>query len=245
MPTQQHLAYVLRLADNALILGQRNAEWTGHGPVLEEDIAPANISLDLIGQARLYHYYESKEAILFDLLDRYTKRLMLTIAEVEGASQRRELNEQQTFAELIRAFLAEYETSHTRHVARLNNVKYLVQTQRAIILDRQRDIVAAFARQLARAYPQRVTKANQTALTMMVFGMINWTFTWLKPGGKMTYAHFADEVVAVLERGLASGCRHYRAANRGAGMTVPIPLRAGSTPCELASHGVLHRSMAF
>lgn len=35
-------------------------------------------------KARLYHYYESKEAILFDLLDRYTKRLMLIIAEVEG-----------------------------------------------------------------------------------------------------------------------------------------------------------------
>lgn len=47
--------YVLRLADNALILGQRNAEWCGHGPVLEEDIALANISLDLIGQARLLY----------------------------------------------------------------------------------------------------------------------------------------------------------------------------------------------
>ncbi|SOY52545.1 subunit of multicomponent oxygenase, phenylacetic acid degradation [Cupriavidus taiwanensis] len=49
------LRYVLRLADNALILGQRNAEWCGHGPVLEEDIALANISLDLIGQARLLY----------------------------------------------------------------------------------------------------------------------------------------------------------------------------------------------
>jgi ring-1,2-phenylacetyl-CoA epoxidase subunit PaaC len=55
MSTQHHLAYVMRLADNALILGQRNAEWTGHGPVLEEDIALANISLDLIGQARMLY----------------------------------------------------------------------------------------------------------------------------------------------------------------------------------------------
>jgi len=45
--------YLLQLADNALILGQRNAEWCGHGPVLEEDIALTNISLDLIGQSRL------------------------------------------------------------------------------------------------------------------------------------------------------------------------------------------------
>jgi len=48
-------AYLLHLADNALILGQRNAEWCGHGPVLEEDIALANNSLDLIGQARLLY----------------------------------------------------------------------------------------------------------------------------------------------------------------------------------------------
>jgi ring-1,2-phenylacetyl-CoA epoxidase subunit PaaC len=49
--------YLLQLADNALVLGQRNAEWCGHGPVLEEDIALANISLDLIGQARLLYQH--------------------------------------------------------------------------------------------------------------------------------------------------------------------------------------------
>jgi ring-1,2-phenylacetyl-CoA epoxidase subunit PaaC len=49
--------YVLRLGDNALVLGQRLAEWLGHAPILEEDIASANISLDLIGQARLWLTY--------------------------------------------------------------------------------------------------------------------------------------------------------------------------------------------
>jgi AcrR family transcriptional regulator len=153
-------------------------------------------------KARLYHYYASKEAILFDLLDRYTKRLMLIIAEVQGASQRRGLSEREAFAELVRAFLAEYETSHSRHVALLNDVKYLEDAQRGVILDRQRDIVGAFARQLVRAYPKRATKDNQTALTMMVFGMINWTFTWLKPGGKLGYGDFAEQVVAMVEHGL-------------------------------------------
>ncbi|MFM6933994.1 MAG: 1,2-phenylacetyl-CoA epoxidase subunit PaaC [Flavobacteriales bacterium] len=43
--------YVLRLGDDSLILGQRLGEWCGHGPILEEDIAMTNISLDLIGQA--------------------------------------------------------------------------------------------------------------------------------------------------------------------------------------------------
>ena len=49
--------YTLHLADNALILGHRNSEWCGHGPVLEQDIAITNISLDLIGQARNFYQY--------------------------------------------------------------------------------------------------------------------------------------------------------------------------------------------
>lgn len=49
--------YVLHLGDNALILGQRNAQWCGHGPVLEEDLALANNALDLIGQARLLYQH--------------------------------------------------------------------------------------------------------------------------------------------------------------------------------------------
>ena len=52
--------YVLRLGDNALILGQRLAEWLGHAPALEEDIAAANVALDLIGQARLWLTYAGR-----------------------------------------------------------------------------------------------------------------------------------------------------------------------------------------
>ena len=48
-----HVEYVLRLGDNALILGQRLSEWCGHAPVLEEDLALANVALDLLGQTRL------------------------------------------------------------------------------------------------------------------------------------------------------------------------------------------------
>ena len=51
------IAYTLHLADNNLILGHRNSEWCGHGPVLEQDIAITNISLDLIGQARNFYQY--------------------------------------------------------------------------------------------------------------------------------------------------------------------------------------------
>jgi ring-1,2-phenylacetyl-CoA epoxidase subunit PaaC len=52
--------YTLHLADNALILGHKNSEWTGHGPALEQDIAITNIALDLIGQARNFYQYAAE-----------------------------------------------------------------------------------------------------------------------------------------------------------------------------------------
>jgi len=55
-----HLQYVYRLADNALILGQRLSEWCGHGPVLEQDIAITNIALDQVGQARTLFLYAAE-----------------------------------------------------------------------------------------------------------------------------------------------------------------------------------------
>ena len=164
-------------------------------------------------KARLYHYYDSKEAILFDLMDRYTQRLLSLIAQTDATAQRRNLDDRAALHELIRAFLQEYESSATRHVALLNDTQFLSDvpdehlgtpavSPRELILNRQRDVVAAVTRALRRAYPDRLNAANQTAITMMLFGMINWTFTWLRPGGPISYVAFADEVIAVLEKGL-------------------------------------------
>jgi hypothetical protein len=86
----------------------------------------------------------------------------------------------------------------------LHDTQFLGEQQGELIRNRQRDVVSAVTRFLRRAYPQRLNPVNQTAVTMMLFGMINWTFTWLRPGGAMSYAAFAEEVVAMLEKGLAS-----------------------------------------
>lgn len=57
---EAQLDYILRMGDNALILGQRLGEWCGHGPVLEQDIAITNIALDLMGQARSLMQYAAE-----------------------------------------------------------------------------------------------------------------------------------------------------------------------------------------
>ncbi|HEY6976957.1 MAG TPA: 1,2-phenylacetyl-CoA epoxidase subunit PaaC [Chitinophagaceae bacterium] len=68
--TNQLINYTLYLADNCLILGHRNSEWCGHGPVLEQDIAITNISLDLIGQARNFYQYAA------ELIDQNSNQLV-------------------------------------------------------------------------------------------------------------------------------------------------------------------------
>ena len=60
MNTKNLIDYTLHLADNALIIGHRNSEWCGHGPILEQDIAISNIALDLIGQARNFYQYAAQ-----------------------------------------------------------------------------------------------------------------------------------------------------------------------------------------
>ena len=54
------VSYLLSLADNTLILGHRNSEWCGHGPILEQDIAITNMALDCIGQARNFYQYAAQ-----------------------------------------------------------------------------------------------------------------------------------------------------------------------------------------
>ncbi len=80
-------AFILHLADTTLILAQRNSEWCGHGPILEQDIAITNISLDLLGQARNFYQYAA------DIINKETENNAASIKsspareELEGATE--------------------------------------------------------------------------------------------------------------------------------------------------------------
>jgi len=150
-------------------------------------------------KARLYHYYPSKEAILFDSLERYTERLNRIVGEVRS----RELAPRDELRGLVREFLAEYRHSRAYHVALLNDVKFLEEPARARIRARERDIVEAFADTLGRAYPQRMRPELRTPLTMALLGMINFTFAWLRPDGPMSHEQYAEMVIGLWEHGLA------------------------------------------
>jgi len=83
---QQLLNYILHLADTTLILSQRNSEWCGYGPILEQDIAITNISLDLLGQSRNFYQYAAQiiggnsdeDSLAYLRNERAYKNLLLT-----------------------------------------------------------------------------------------------------------------------------------------------------------------------
>lgn len=86
-----HILYTLQLADNALIYGHRLGEWCGHGPVLEQDIAITNISLDFIGQTRSFFQHAAN---LFNALPQADKAgFFLSIALDEKIKTGEQLDE--------------------------------------------------------------------------------------------------------------------------------------------------------
>ena len=154
-------------------------------------------------KARLYHYYDSKQAILFDLLDRYTQLLVELVQGVQDQAKQDQLTPKDVVHNVVKHFLQTYESSATRHIALLHSTQFLSEAQRGLVVERQRQVVSTLGDMLAQAYPSRVHAQNKIPLTMMLFGMINWTFTWLRPGGPLSYVAFADEVIQLLEQGLA------------------------------------------
>jgi AcrR family transcriptional regulator len=152
-----------------------------------------------VSKSLLYHYYESKDAMLLDLSRTYMLRLRELVLGVAPLK----LSAKDALTETVRRFVREYETSRTRHIVLLNDVKFLPQEQREEVLLLEREVVQRFADLIEKSYAIDAPKAK--VLTMCVFGMINWTFTWLKPDGDISYDQFAETVVGLLDSGLNGG----------------------------------------
>lgn len=153
-----------------------------------------------VSKSLLYHYFDSKEAILFALFDGYTERL-LALCEAVAA---RRLPPDAHLDALVREFLAEYRTSQAVHKLLLQDVDHLPADKAREIKTQERAVIEAFRRAVQTALAPQLEGSELTAATMMLMGMINWTFTWLDPNGRLSYEAFADAVLIACRRGLAA-----------------------------------------
>lgn len=152
-----------------------------------------------VSKATLYHYFEGKEALLHEALDRHTNEL-LTLVESARASAG---EGQARWAAVVRALMPVYGRSRAVHAALINDVKFLPPQQRERIVAQQRAIVAAIARTLDEAFPGRIPTGRLKATTMALLGMLNFSFAWLQPGGPMSHEDFGELVLAISTHGLA------------------------------------------
>jgi AcrR family transcriptional regulator len=152
-----------------------------------------------VSKALLYHYYTNKEAMLFDIMQRHTARLQDIAADAAAANT----PPRERLSNLIHAFLDEYQTSQHQHRVLIHDLKFLSAEQAQDIIARQRAVVDAFAAAIAAAAPGRLPPRWRTPLTMLLFGAINWTFTWLRPDGALKYQDYAQLVVEFFLAGLA------------------------------------------
>lgn len=164
-----------------------------------------------VSKSLLYHYFPSKEAILFALFDGYTERLLALCDSVAA----RRLPAQEHLDALVREFLAEYRTSQAVHKLLLQDVDHLPDDKAREIKGQQRAVIEAFRVAVQAALAPQLKGAELTAATMMLMGMINWTFTWLDPEGPLSYAAFADAVLAVCRGGMGSLAPSPKRVKRG------------------------------
>ena len=153
-----------------------------------------------VSKPSLYHYVQDKHQLLVEIAAAHIARLEALVdeigAETHGAEAR--------VRRLIAAFLAVYASSQAEHRVLTEDVKFLQPADRRRILDGERKVVAAFADAIAEARPELRDHNLDKPLTMLLFGMMNWMFTWLKPRGELSHADMAPIVAELFFGGLGA-----------------------------------------
>lgn len=148
-----------------------------------------------VSKANIYHYYDSKDAILFDLLDAHLSGLAARIdaLDLEGLAPEDRLR--RTISEVLQA----YEGADDEHQVQLTAMSALPAAQQDILRGYQRALVRHMSDCLAAAAPETFAddKAKLRAAAMSVFGMLNWHYMWnagAGPDARQTYADLVSDL---------------------------------------------------
>jgi len=144
----------------------------------------------------IYHYFPSKEDILYEVMASHLDALVAAAvaATRSGGAEER-------LRALTLAFMRLYVGAQDRHKVLLNELDNLPPARRAEVIAKQRRIIAAVEELIQVLRPESGPLA--LPLTMLFFGMINWTHTWFRAEGRVSAETLADLAVDVMLEGLA------------------------------------------
>jgi AcrR family transcriptional regulator len=134
----------------------------------------------------IYHYFQSKEDILFAVMSRHLNDL-LNISTEEASPEDR-------LRALTHGFMSAYVDAADFQKVLLNELDNLPPPSRQTIVKRQRQLISRVEKEVTALRPY-MSKAELRALTMLYFGMINWAHTWFRPGGAISPKQFANLAV--------------------------------------------------
>jgi AcrR family transcriptional regulator len=157
-----------------------------------------------LSKPALYHYVRDKSDLLFEIATTHVNRLHALIDEVAqgDAVHAPPVDAVAHVRRLIERFVLEYAGARHAHRVLTEDVKFLAPAEQAQVLALQRQVVNSFANAIAKARPELTTAELQKPLAMLLFGMMNWMFTWLQPEGKLSHADMAPVVADLFLGGL-------------------------------------------
>lgn len=146
----------------------------------------------------LYHHFKDKAEVLLHIADGHVSRLVDIVTGVEAL----QLAPDERLPELIEAFMAEYAEAQHEHRVLTEDVRFLAPEAQARVLDKERTVVRVFADAIAATRPDLHASQLHKLLTMFLFGMLNWMFTWFKPGGRFSYDQMAPIATQLFLNGI-------------------------------------------
>ena len=149
-------------------------------------------------KATLYHYFTDKQALLLEIAGGHVARLEELAALPTGAAGDAPEAELRV---LIRRFMEAYADAQNAHRVLTEDVRFMDDAPRHTVMEGQRRVVRAFAQSIAACRPD-LPAARHIPLAMLLFGMINWTFTWLRPDGPLDHAQVGEMVADLFLGGL-------------------------------------------
>jgi TetR/AcrR family transcriptional regulator len=151
-----------------------------------------------VSKPLLYHYVRDKHELLLQICLQHVSRLEALVAEVQGLR----LEPAAHLRLLIERFTAAYARAQNEHRVLTEDVRFLEQAPRQQVLDGQRRVVQAFAQAITALRPDLATAGLASPMAMLLLGMINWTFTWMRADGPLTHADLAPLVSELFLSGL-------------------------------------------
>jgi len=153
-----------------------------------------------VSKALLYHYYPSKDALIYAIIITHLEELDQAIEAADDVND----SPEKRLRRLVGVVLENYRGADNQHKVQLNATSALSDEQKSGITAIERRIVRRFSNVLKEIHPELDSKERPLLMpvTMSLFGMMNWVYMWFRDGGRITREDYADVATTLILEGI-------------------------------------------